>query len=197
MFYNSAGKQKLFALGCAAALMFAAATADAKCKFQTDMVNIFSNEQVRWTNWSTFTLTLRADRYVLVTGIAEGERKYVGLRMHLEGSQPARPAKADLDNEVIVPAGAKVMLLLADDSVVELQSEEQFTGDTDFVMRNAHKYGMVTDAFVKYPVTAEDLSALTAQRVKIIRLTTTNGDIDFEFGKKGSKKMQKTLECIR
>ncbi len=197
MSYKSSVKRNVVVAACTAALMFATATAQAKCKYQTDAVNIISNEKVRWTNWSTFTLTLRADRYILVTGITEGDRKYLGLRMHLESTRPDRPTKDDLNNTVVVPAGATVMLLMADESIVELHSEEQFTGDTDFTMHNAHKYGMVTDAFVKYPVTDDILSALVSQRVKIIRITTNDGDIDFEFGKKGSKKMQKTLACIQ
>lgn len=182
---------------CALAAVLVATPAMAKCKYQADMTSIVTNESVRWTNWTMFSMMITTKDYALVNGMSEGERKYVGLRLHVQNSAPERPTKEDLDSAVVIPEGAKALFLMADDSVVELQSEEEQVGDTDLVMKGVHNYDIVTDTIVRFPTTAEDLEALTAQRVKQIRLATTNGDLDFEFGKKGSKKMQKVLECIR
>ena len=179
----------------ASLLILQAPAVHAKCKFQTDGINQFTNESVRWTNWTMLKMIL-TDPYLMVTAITENERKYLGLRLHVNSSQSTRPTKADINNAVVVSESATVMLLMADESVVTLQSEERFAGDTDFAVRNVRNYALTTDIFAKYPVSSENIAALMAQRVKIIRVATENGDLDFEYGKKGSKKLQQALECI-
>lgn len=185
----------LVALG--AVMLFAATSANAKCKFQTDMVSIATGEHVRWTNWSLFSLAITTNPYAIVTGISEGDRKYVGLRVHMKTDFPRRPTTEDLDNAISVPAGAKVQFLMADDSIVGLQTEEPVVGDSDFIFHHATKYEIVTEAIIKARASAAELDVLTGQRVKQIRIATTNEDIDLTFGKKGSKKMQEVLECIQ
>ena len=196
MFCNTATKRSIIAVS-ATILMLAATTASAKCKYQADMANVFTGEHVRWTQWKTFNLAITTDPYALVNGIAEGDRKYFGLRVRSKSTLPRPATKDDLDNAFVVPAGAKVLLLLADDSVVELKTDEKFTGDSDFFLRNDGRSDIGTDTLLKVPLNAENLNALTAQRVKQIRLSTTAGDVDLPFGKKGSKRMQEVLECIR
>ncbi|MDH3351708.1 MAG: hypothetical protein OEM51_09175 [Gammaproteobacteria bacterium] len=185
------------AMSCATVLMFAASAASAKCKFQTDMPSIVTGEHIRWTDWTTFSLAITTTDYALATGISEGERKYVGLQLHTVTTIPRPASKQDLDNAVVIPAGADVFFLMADESVIKVTTDQAITGDSDFVMHNAKRYDIVTNTIVKAPLTTEELRVLTAQRVKRIRVSTTSGDLDFEFGKKGSKKMQSVLECIQ
>jgi hypothetical protein len=178
-------------------MLFSVEAANTKCKFQTDVLNVFTNEQIRWTHWDSFRLSISMGNYVMVNGISEGERKYLGLRLQVRKKQADRPTKHDLDNAFVVPEGAKLLLLMADDSFIELHTDEEFVGDSDFGMYNNGVYGITSEPVVKYPLDSDSMSALTAQRVKQIRLSTTDRDIDFEFGKKGSKKMQEVLLCIR
>ena len=185
------------AIVLAAAMMFSVEAASAKCKFQTDVLNVFTNEQIRWTNWDSFRLSITMGNYVVVNGISEGERKYLGLRLQVTKQQPDRPTKHDLDNAFVVPEGAKLLLRMADDSIIELHTDEEVVGDSDFGMNNNGVYTITSEPVVKYPLDTDSMSALTAQRVKQIRLSTTDRDIDFEFGKKGSKKMQEALLCIQ
>lgn len=196
MSYKTVLKKSLV-LASATAALLAAGPASAKCKYQVDMPSIVTGEQVRWTNWSTFKLVFSSEKFAVVNGMIEGDTRYVGLRVHVTNSMPERPSKEDLDTALIIPEGAKALFLMADDSVVELQSTEHFVGDSDFAVHGAHDYNLSSETIARYPVTADDLTALTAQRVKQIRLSTVDGDLDFEYGKKGSKKMQAVLECIK
>jgi hypothetical protein len=181
---------------CVTILMFAASTASAKCKFFVDMPNIMTGEHVRWTKWTTTTMVM-GNPYTVATGISEGDRKYLGLRIHKTYTLPRIASKEDLDNAIVVPAGSDVFFQMADESIIKIKTDQPVTGNADFVVHNAKRYDMAADAIVKVPLTAEDLSALTAQRVLRIRVMATTGDLDFKFGKKGSKKIGEVLTCIQ
>jgi hypothetical protein len=184
-------------MSCATVLMFAASAATAKCKFQTDMPSIVTGEHIRWTDWVTFSLAITTTNYALAAGISEGDRKYAGLQLHTVTTIPREVSKEDLDNAVVIPTGSDVFFLMADESIIKVTTDQAITGDADFVMHSANRYDIVTDTIVKAPLTADELRILTAQRVMRIRVSTTSGDLDFEFGKKGSKKMQEVLECVQ
>jgi len=176
--------------------MFAASTASAKCKFYVDMPNIMTGEHVRWTKWKTTTMVM-SNPWAIATGISEGDRKYLGLRIHKTYKLPRIATKDDLDNSIVVPTGSDVFFQMADESVFKIQTDQPATGDADFSVRNAKHYDITADVIVKVPLTAENLSALTAQRILRIRVMASTGDLDFKFGKKGTKKIGEVLECIQ
>ena len=195
MSYKSNLKNTVVA-ACALMLMFAASTASAKCKFFVDMPNIMTGEHVRWTKWTTTTMYM-SDPYTMATGITEGDRKYLGLRIHKTYTLPRIVTKKDLDNAIVVPAGSDVFFQMADESILKIQTDQPATADADFSVHNAKNYGVAADVIVKVPITAENLRALTAQRVLRLRVMASTGDLDFKFGKKGSKKIGEVLECIQ
>ncbi len=181
---------------CATILMFAASTASAKCKFFVDMPSIVTGEHVRWTKWKATSMVV-GNPYAVATGISEGDRKYLGLRIHRTYTLPRIATKEDLDNAIVVPAGSDVFFQMADESIIKIKTDQPVTGDADFFVYNAKRYDMAADAIVKVPLTADELSALTAQRVLRIRVGAATGDLDVKFGKKGSKKIGEVLTCIQ
>ena len=97
---------------CATILMFAASTASAKCKFFVDMPSIVTGEHVCWTKWKATSMVV-GNPYAVATGISEGDRKYLGLRIHKTYTLPRIATKEDLDNEV-VSAGKIVLWIISD-----------------------------------------------------------------------------------
>ncbi len=98
--------KKVIVLSLALPVLFAAMTASAaKCKFQTDTVNVFTDEKIRWTQWISFKFVIKPD-HVFMNAISEGDRMYFGLRVHSRESQIERPTKDDLDNTLLIPAAA-------------------------------------------------------------------------------------------
>jgi len=178
--------------------LLATAVADAaKCKYQTDTVNVFTGDKIRWTKWAAFKLTWVETHSALNSAISEGDRKYLGLRLHLTKTLQYRPTKDDLDNALVIPAASKLSLVMADSSILELYTENETIGDSDFRLVNAGQYTITTNAIVKYSLNDYTIKALTAQRVKQLTIQAAGSDIDFEFGKKGSKKLQSTLACLQ
>jgi hypothetical protein len=179
-------------------MLFATTAASAaKCKFQTDTVNVFTGEKIRWTKWDTFTLRIDKDHYVLLSGISEGDRRYLGLRPHVSKLQMERPTKADLDNALVIPVGGKLSIVLSDDSALELHSDQGLIGDSDFEILKSGEYSLNTDAIIKYSLNNYTMKTLAAQRIKRLRLETVDGNIDFEFSGKGSSKHKEKLACVQ
>ena len=130
--------------------------------------------------------------------IAEGGRKYLGLRLMLgRGSRTERPSIEELDSELEFPEGARLLILMEDESIIELHSVQEVFADTDVRRTGANKYSISSEVIVKYELTAETMAALNGQRLMSLRMTATDAEYTYEFGKKGSNKVQQALACIQ
>lgn len=186
----------------AVSLLLVCVTANAaKCKYETDTTNALTGEQVRWTKWEYFKLINTQNGYLATA--AEGDRKYLALQVVTYDHRPERPTKDDLDSAVVVPAGSKLMLLLTDDSIVELQTADEVIGDSELHAPGTWENDMTDDytistyTVIKYPLSAEALTALTANGVKTLRQTTSDGDRDFEISESRSDTLQEALACVQ
>ncbi len=158
------------------AISLTAIPAHAKCKFNVDTLHSRTGEKVLWTKWDTFTLVIVGDT-IVGSGVSIGDKKYFAVRVNY-------PA---YDGDLVIPENGKLLILMDDQSILELHSEEEVIGDRD---------PWFVEAVVKFPLDATELNALLTKRIMNIRLQTNGGDKDYKFGKKGAKKMQKVLACI-
>jgi hypothetical protein len=178
------------------ALLLLAGPAHAKCKFQTDTVNPIAGETVQWTKWGTFRLMNEVGKSVVHTAIVEGDRRYLGLRIEVHTKKGTRPTKEDLDTALVIPAESAALLLMDDESILELPIENGVIGEADFIIHSAREYTIEASATAKFAVDAAAIEALENKRIKEMRIVTADGNLDFEFGKKGSKKFQDEAECL-
>jgi hypothetical protein len=170
------------AASLAVVLFLTALPANAKCKFNVDTVHSRTGEKVLWTKWNTFTLMIKG-KVLVGSGLTIGDKKYFALRFdrRVDGTM------AERNSALVIPEGGKLLIKLDDQSIHELYTEEEFTGDVD---------GGQSEIVARYVLDADTLNALLKKRIMNIRIQTTGADEDFAFGKKGAKKMQKTLACI-
>ena len=169
----------------------------AKCKWLVDTVSYSTGEPVRWTRWIR-NRTFLTNPYAAIAGISEGEGKYLGLQViGVEQAVTTRPTKDELDAAFIVRAGSTLSILMADDSIYELVATEDIIGDADFTAHGPNSYTINAFAIVKFPLDADAIAALTAQRASDMRLQANGKDYDFSFGKKPVDKIQKTIVCIQ
>jgi len=188
-------KKRIITLSFAISVFFAVATANAaKCKYNVDTVNHRTGEKVRWTKWNTFRL--RQDPVMLAV-ISEGNRKYLALRLTgSRGNRLDRPTTAVLDSEMVVQKGAKLLVLMADESVLELQADQEVVANSYYNVKGNSTYDLFFAVIIKYELDAEAFASLTAQRLKVLRLSAGDEEFDFEFGDKGSDRVTKALACI-
>jgi len=194
--------KKLTAVTTAISLLLVCATANAaKCKFETDTTNALTGEKVQWTKWEDFKLFNTQVGYL--AAVAEGERRYLALQVVTFDHRPDRPAKEDLDTAVVIPAGSKLMLLLTDDSVVEVHTDEEIIGDSEIHAPGTWENDMTSDfmvktfTVVKYPLSADALAALTANGLKTLRQTTSEGDRDYTISEKRADTLQEAFACVQ
>jgi len=187
--------KRVISLSLAVSMFFSVATANAaKCKYNVDTVNHRTGEKVRWTKWNTFRL--RQDPVMLAV-VAEGDRKYLALRMNgSRGTRTERPTVEVLDSELIVQEGANLLVLMADESVLELHAEKEVIADSYYYVMKNGTYDMHFNVIIKYELDAGALIELTSKRLKVLRLSAGDEDFDFEFGDKGSDRVSKALVCI-
>ena len=168
----------------------------ASCKFQVDTVSYASGEKIRWTRWK-MNRAFHQGSYSLISGIEEGDRKYLGVKMVDSNKKVrTRPTKAELDDMMVIPAGTKLSLLMADESIVDLFTEQDIVADSDFTTDSINIYSIESAVIIKFPLSAEAFAALSTQKVMDVRLQTDQRQYDYSFGKKGSDKIQEALGCI-
>ncbi len=168
----------------------------ASCKYQVDTVSYASGEKIRWTRWQMNRFYHRGS-YSLISGITEGDRKYLGVQLVDSNKKVStRPTKAELDVMMVIPAGAKLSLLMADESIVDLFTEQDIVADSDFTTNAVNSYSIESAVIIKFPLSAEAFAALSTQKVMDVTLQTDQRQYDYSFGKKGSDKIQNALGCI-
>ena len=175
---------------------FANTSYAASCKYQVDTVSYASGETIRWTRWKMNRM-FHTGSYSLISGIAEGDRKYLGVQLvDTSKKVTSRPTKAELDAMMVIPAGAKLSLLMADESIVDLFTEEDVVADSDFTTEALDSYSIESAAVIKFPLSTAAFAALSAQKVMNVRVHTDQKQVEYSFGKKGSDKIQEALACI-
>ena len=194
--------KKFTAVTTAISLLLVCATANAaKCKFETDTTSALTGEKVQWTKWEDFKLINTQVGYL--AAVAEGDRKYLALQVVTFDYRPDRPTKQDLDTAMVIPAGSKLMLLLTDDSVVEVQTDEEVIGDSEIYAPGTFHNDMTSDfmvktyTVVKYPLNADALAELTANGVMTLRQTTSEGDRDYTISENRADTLQEAFACVQ
>lgn len=156
-------------------LLFSSATASAaECKYKKNEADPFTKEKIVLTKWKPFRPTgNEAVNHGWMAGEIEHGKKFLALRIGLVGyyGQPT------------VPEGGKLLILMADDTIIELAAYEsvKLTG------RNV---------IVRFELDSATLQALIAQGTTDIRLSTIEDEHDFSFGNKPTVRMQYVLGCI-
>ena len=201
---------KLMLIVAAILVSFAPAAANAaKCKWQVDTVSYSTGDPVRWTRWVR-NRTILTKPYAALSGVSEGEQKYLGLQVIGVGKMlPTRPTKADLDALFRIPAGSTLSILMADNSTFELLSTEDVIGDADMSVdddifeddgpksKGANGYAIEAFAILKFPLSDEAVAALTAQDAREMRLLADGKEYEFSFGKKPVGKVKDAIACVQ
>jgi hypothetical protein len=163
------------ALFTATIILASAAAGAAECKYKKNEADPFTEEKILLTKWKNFRPTgNQAVNHGWMAGAIEHGKKFLTLRIGLVGyhTQPT------------IPEGGKLLILMADDTIVELAAHESVKLTSSNVI-------------VKYELDAEALKALMAQGTTDIRVSTRYDEHDFSFGKKPMTRMQFVLACIQ
>jgi hypothetical protein len=193
----------LLVLGMTCALSTPAGAAD-KCKYERHGVDSFTKQMVAETKWKSFrTFGNQVENHGWMAARSEGGKQFLGLKIVVVDHDSAMPERENLhENRVLIPKDAKLLILLADDTILELAASAEARGKSDFRVPDSRKsnpdtYVVRTTAIAWYELTADTRDALLAHGATDIRLSASDRDHDFTFGDKPTDRIQFVLGCIQ
>ena len=204
----------VIAISVAFLLILGSNTADAaKCKYiapNTEMIVLGKKEQqrllnspTRWTRWKSFrSFGNQLENHGWLNGMVDGDKRFLGLKVVLVEKVKVKPKPYELQGRASIPAGASLLVLMADESIIELKADAAVQGNSKVTYSgppdnpDTSTPYVDTQLIVRYELDADTLAALKAQPATDIRVATGEGDVDFSFGKKPTDRIQEALGCI-
>ena len=175
----------------------------AKCKYAQDEVDPFTGVKTLQTKWDQLTSTWMADMREIdgwISVLAVGDQVTLWVKLDYSIKTPKEPAFGSLRDAIAIQKGAPLLILMADDSIIELPAINEVrkdaysvppweqSGDTDkFVVRAV--------ASIEYALSAEAIAALKAQHATDIRITAANRNYDVEIHKKSLTNFHNAFAC--
>ena len=177
-----------------------------KCRYEDNRTDDFTGEKILATKWKLFHSAISVNSFAEAAGITEGDSNFLAIRTEKEEILAYDLYGDELRNRFVVPADARLLILLADDTVVELAAHKEVTGVSRSSSANSQltetseleiRYKIRTTAVIRYPLDADSYAALTSQPATHVRMSANDGDHDFKVHKKLTDEIQKALLCLK
>ena len=174
-----------------------------KCKYAANEVDPFTGVKTLQTKWDQLTSTWMADSrevdgWISVRAVDGNATLWVKLDYSIKTLK--EPAFGSLRDAIVIQEGAPLLILMADDSIIELAATHEVrkdaysvppweqNADTDkFVVR------LVTN--IEYALPAEAIAALKTQHATDIRITAASRNFDVEIHKKSLSDFHNAFAC--
>ena len=176
-----------------------------ECRYSKNEIDDFTNEKLLTTKWHLFHTAIQTTGFAYASGITVGDRDYLAIRIATEETLSYELDDDELRTRFVVPEGASLLILLADDTIVELPAQQQATGVARSSSADSRdsgnslevRYEVKLDAVIRYSLNASAFEALSSQTATHVRLTTNSGDHDFEVHDKLTDEIQKAVLCLK
>ena len=191
--------------GLLVCLPSAGAAQKAECKYQENSVDKFTKKKKIWTKWNHTVSWFNKSKHPVngyVSAIAEGDKTLLGIKIKFEWRSRRKPTKDGLDNTIVVPDGALLLITMVDESAVSLRSEGEIHGTSYYVkpysgINHTSNYVIYSEATVRYPLDASALDGLTVQGATHVRMQEINRDFNFEIEQKSMGDIQHAIQCVQ
>ncbi len=176
----------------------------AKCKFAKDEVDPFTEVKTLQTKWDQLTSTWMADSREIdgwISVLSRGDWVTLWVKLDYTVKPKKKPTDEQLRNRIVVLEGAPLLILMEDDSIVELTPTHEVRKDAYAVAPWDHpmdtdKWTMRAAANIEYALPPEAIAALKAQKATDLRITAADREFDIEVHKKSRTDFQNALACM-
>jgi hypothetical protein len=177
-----------------------------ECRYEDNRTDDFTGEKILTTKWKLFHSATNVSRFAAAAGVTEGDSDFLAIKRVRKEILAYDLYGDELRNRFVVPKDARLLILLADDTVVELAAHKEVTGVSRSSSANSQltedselkiRYRIETIAVVRYPLDDDSYAALTSQPATHVRLSAIDGDHDFKVDKKLTDEIQKALLCLK
>jgi len=180
----------------------------ADCKYETDSTDKFTKVRTLRTNWDSMMswttglgLEDYSDTYVsaLLKGKGESTNTYLGVRISAYKYSKYRPRDYELENLIVVPDGARLLVMMDDESIVELQASRGEIARSSYEGPGGDGGGYLIKTVIAVGYTLDQSTAdlLTAQNATHIRVETADANHDVEIHKKSLGDIRQAVKCIQ
>ena len=187
------------------ALATAQDAAAAGCKYQENVTDKFTKVVTRWTKWNElmngWSRNFRPFSPIISAHSVDGD-VHLLLKIEHFTQKTREPAAIEIEDIIYVLEGAPLLIMMADDSIVELASMSEVRTDAYVVTpgeqhaADSNMYHTRASAVIKYTLDEETVKALSSQPAIKLRLTMANKELDFEVHKKSVDDVRTALECV-
>ncbi len=186
----------------------------ADCWYEKNLVDPFTKKEFIETEWEQMSKDV-TDKYKhpkgFVSAIRDGDQLFLAIKIRTRDSYEFRrsngpiPPDNVLFNAFVADEGSKLLLLLADETIIELATDRRVRGIANPVGPTSSRYSgnawyetwdIRTTAALRYPLTAEAHAALTSFPVKNIRLSSNGRDHDFLLRKEPYGGINRAINCL-
>ena len=184
-----------------------------ECKYQEVEVDPFTKKPpyaatkyVRLTNWLMGVINRDQghNSEFQVSFVRARDQDFLALKIHLRRTSRREPSGDDLRNGLIVDKEAELLVLMADRSVLKLNSDETVTANTRYEIEEG-VYVIDSSAIIRYrlaPGAAEQLTKQDPVRMRFnasgrLGFVNKSGNIDFKISDNAGERFQEALVCLQ
>ena len=176
-----------------------------ECKYQENSVDKFTKKKMVWTKWNHTISWFNESAHNVngyVSVMAEGDETYLGIKIKFQTKGRRKPTKESLDNAIVVPDGAQLLITMEDETAVRLNSDAEVHGKSSYSkpysgINHTPDYVVQTSAVLRYQMDAGALADLTNQGAIHVQLQEVNRDFHFEIDKKSINDIKHAIECVQ
>lgn len=166
----------------------------ADCKVDRVEVDPFTNEKTVHTQKRM--LTERVSGFVgrvlggkasevLMRAISEGEKRSIAIEIRALKTYSTPPTDEDLRAALNVKKGARLLVLMDDDSVVKLYADRDFRAQAAYDVDTDGDYAVEAKITALYALDEETAEALVSHEAMVVRVEVESGRMDLG-GREGS-----------
>ncbi len=194
----------------ATSMLLAGGGADAaKCKYREDSVDKFTKVRTLWTKWnqldSLFGGLSKRPNNVYAGYVSAGlnsDEIILQVKFQLVSESRLAPAKFLLKDTVVAPKGSRLLVMMADESIVKLYSDREVRVNAELFPpgtggNTGNKFSTKSNATISYTLDADTIAALSRQDATKVRVETADPYYDIRIHKKSFGDIKKAIFCIQ
>jgi hypothetical protein len=180
----------------------------AECRYEEDKIDTFTKQQVRLTK-PTYLTGQSSNPRISIAASKVGPKHELLLEL-LVSRYSAEMTPVQLrDDAIVIPAGANLLVLLADETVVKLPASTERTFNARYLPPNAEsnsgssQHRALAVADIAYDLDAAAIAALSAQDAVALRVEVADSvfDIaernhDITLRKKFQSRLRDMVSCL-
>lgn len=186
------------------ALSASPAAVAAKCKYETNETDKFTKVRTVRTRWDLLTSTGGgdADTYTYVSALAKGDSHYLSVKISAHKYTNYRPRDYQLEDIIVVPEGARLRVLMADGTIIDLHNSRPESAESSYTAPgngplSTGDYTVTSEIAMGYTLDAPTAAALLAQQATHIRVETADGNRDVKLHEISRDDIRNAIQCTQ